>query len=317
MVGDQVADDRVLALLAEGHTVVLQGLHRLWPALIDFAGDLTTDLGHPVQINAYITPAGSQGFAAHYDTHDVFVLQVAGRKQWSVHEPVIHDPLPSQPWSERRVEVQARAAEPPTLRSTLAPGDALYLPRGYLHSADALGETTLHLTVGVHPLTRHHVVEAVAALAAGEPELRRSLPLAGADHGRELATAITAAVDALGAHLGTVSTDDLAHEVGARGVRAARPAPLDPIAQAEALADLDTDTRIVVRRNLRATVRVHDGEVELVLPDRTLRLPSSAGPTLDMVLGGAAMRVADLAALAEDALALARRLIRDGVVEAG
>ncbi len=33
----------------------------------------------PLQINAYLTPPGSQGFATHYDTHDVFVLQVDGR----------------------------------------------------------------------------------------------------------------------------------------------------------------------------------------------------------------------------------------------
>jgi lysine-specific demethylase/histidyl-hydroxylase NO66 len=77
LVGDQVADDRVLELFLDGHTVVLQGLHRLWPPLIDFAGALTTDLGHPVQVNAYVTPASSQGFSAHYDVHDVFVLQVS------------------------------------------------------------------------------------------------------------------------------------------------------------------------------------------------------------------------------------------------
>ena len=92
LIGDQVADDRVLALFADGHTIVLQGLHRLWPPLIDFAGALTTDLGHPVQINAYITPSSSQGFSAHYDVHDVFVLQVAGEKRWRIHAPVRQRP---------------------------------------------------------------------------------------------------------------------------------------------------------------------------------------------------------------------------------
>ena len=36
-----------------------------------------------MQINAYITPPENQGFAAHYDTHDVFVLQVSGSKRWT------------------------------------------------------------------------------------------------------------------------------------------------------------------------------------------------------------------------------------------
>ena len=109
-VADQVADDRVLELFLDGHTVVLQGLHRLWPPLIDFAGALTTELGHPVQVNAYVTPRSSQGFSAHYDVHDVFVLQVAGEKRWRIHEPVHPAPLRDQPWTDHRAAVEARAA---------------------------------------------------------------------------------------------------------------------------------------------------------------------------------------------------------------
>ena len=139
LIGDQVADDRVLSLFADGHTVVLQGLHRLWPPLIDFAGALTSDLGHPVQINAYITPPSSQGFSAHYDVHDVFVLQVAGEKRWRIHAPVRPDPLRDEPWTDHRAAVEERAAEAPLIDAVLRPGDALYLPRGYLHAAEALG----------------------------------------------------------------------------------------------------------------------------------------------------------------------------------
>ncbi len=79
----------MLAQLAGGATLVLQALHRTWPPLIRFGSDLAAELGHPVQINAYITPPENQGFAAHYDTHDVFVLQVAGSKRWTIHSPVI------------------------------------------------------------------------------------------------------------------------------------------------------------------------------------------------------------------------------------
>ena len=143
--------------------LVLQGLHRTWPPLVDFATDLASDLGHPVQVNAYITPPENRGFAAHYDVHDVFVLQVAGHKRWHVHEPVVLNPLPDQPWQQHRAAVAARAAEQPLIDVVLEPGDALYLPRGYLHSADALGEVSIHLTVGVHPVTRHHLVQQLVA----------------------------------------------------------------------------------------------------------------------------------------------------------
>ena len=86
----------MLRLFADGSTVVLQGLHRLWPPLIEFADQLAADLGHPTQVNAYVTPPSSRGFDAHYDVHDVFVLQVAGQKHWTIHEPVLRDPLRTQ-----------------------------------------------------------------------------------------------------------------------------------------------------------------------------------------------------------------------------
>src|SRR3954454_929663 len=66
-VSDQLRDDRVAALFADGHTVVLQGVHRTWAPVTELAEGLNADLGHPVQVNAYVTPASSTGFSAHYD----------------------------------------------------------------------------------------------------------------------------------------------------------------------------------------------------------------------------------------------------------
>ena len=60
-IADQAADDKVLAALADGSTLVLQGLHRTWPPLVDFSARLADELGHPVQVNAYVTPPQSPG----------------------------------------------------------------------------------------------------------------------------------------------------------------------------------------------------------------------------------------------------------------
>jgi hypothetical protein len=176
-IADQVADEAVGELFADGATAVLQGLHRTWPPIIELATQLALDLGHPVQVNAYITPPSSRGFAAHYDVHDVFVLQVAGEKRWTIHAPVLVSPLRSQVWQDRPNGGGGAAAEPPVLDAVLTPGDALYLPRGYLHSAEALGEVSVHLTVGVHSVTRFAVAEALLDAAADDPALRGSLPL--------------------------------------------------------------------------------------------------------------------------------------------
>src|SRR5690606_29453180 len=123
---------------ASGATIVLQGLHRTWPPRVGFTRALTRELGHPAQVNAYVTPASSRAFDAHYDVHDVFVLQIAGEKRWVIHEPVHALPFADEPWSQHADAVAVRAASDPAIDTVLRAGDALYLPRGWLHSATAL-----------------------------------------------------------------------------------------------------------------------------------------------------------------------------------
>jgi hypothetical protein len=129
-IADQVDDSKLTALFADGATLVLQALHRTWPPLIEFSQQLAAELGHAVQVNAYVTPPQSRGFDDHYDVHDVFVLQVSGEKRWRIHEPVHEAPLRDQPWTDRREAVAEAADSPPIIDEVLTPGDCLYLPRG-------------------------------------------------------------------------------------------------------------------------------------------------------------------------------------------
>ena len=102
---------KALALFDDGATVVFQGLHRYWPPLTRLVAELELELGHPCQANAYLTPPGAQGFDVHSDSHDVFVFQTAGSKQWEVHT--------------------ADGVEDVVLE----PGLSMYLPTGTPHAA--------------------------------------------------------------------------------------------------------------------------------------------------------------------------------------
>ncbi|GAA4751088.1 hypothetical protein GCM10023328_37540 [Modestobacter marinus] len=319
-VADQVSSDAVLRLFADGSTVVLQGLHRLWPPLIEFAGQLAADLGHPTQVNAYVTPPSSRGFSPHYDVHDVFVLQVAGEKHWTIHEPVLTDPLRTHPWADRADEVAAAAQRPPVIDAVLRPGDALYLPRGYLHSAVALGEISAHLTVGVHSVTRWGAVESaldlVRTLAADDPTLRGSLPL-GVDLADPAATTedVAAVLSGLQRWLGEVDPAAVADGLRARTWAQVRPAPVSPLAQSGALATLTADTVLQVRPLLRLQLREPaGGRVALVAGRRTHDLPASTHPALAALLDTGELKVGDLPGLdAADQLTLARRLVTEAI----
>ena len=126
---------KALAAFDDGATVVFQGLHRYWPPLTRLVAELELELGHPCQANAYLTPPGSQGFAVHSDSHDVFVFQTEGSKRWEVHTPDgVEDVL-------------------------LEPGLSMYLPTGTPHAARAQETVSLHVTLGINQLTWRGLVE--------------------------------------------------------------------------------------------------------------------------------------------------------------
>ncbi|GAA4467704.1 cupin domain-containing protein [Phytohabitans houttuyneae] len=317
-VRDQVLDERVLALYADGATLVLQGLHRIWPPLEEFARELGGQLRQPLQVNAYLTPAASQGFATHYDTHDVFVLQVAGRKRWRIHEPVLRDPLERQAWGGRADEVSAVAEGAPAIDEVLEPGDALYLPRGWLHSAQAQEGPTLHLTVGIKALTRYALVEALLELAAEDPRLRATLPY-GVDLAdpEQVEPELTETVEALRDWLAGAAPGPVAGRLRGHVYTQARPAPIRPLAQAEAIAALGPDDRVALRGGVRwRLAQEGDDKITLYAFDRTLTMPAGCALALRVLLAGGVSRVGDLPGLDtdEDRLVLTRRLLREAIV---
>ena len=315
-VADQIIDDKILQLYADGATLVLQGLQRIWPPLIEYARRLGDELNQPLQVNAYLTPAGNRGFATHYDTHDVFVLQVDGTKRWRIHPPVLPEPLERQAWGGRKDEVSATASGDPDLDVVLAPGDALYRPRGWLHSAEAQGRRSLHLTIGVRALTRYAIVEELLGLAVRDQRLRATLPF-GLDVADPdaIGPELTATVAALRDWLPTADPAEVAGRLRERAWPSSRPAPISPVAQLDFAARLTPDDRIAARPGLRRRL-TGDGpdHVVLRLADRTLRFPAFCEPALRMVLSGDRCRVGDLP-LDDDAdrLVLARRLLREAV----
>lgn len=299
-VADQLSDDRVFQHFRDGATIVLQGLHRLWPPLIGFGQQLAADLGHPVQINAYITPPQSRGFSDHYDVHDVFVVQISGEKRWQVRPPVLPVPLRSQPWTQRNTEVKLAAAEPALLEHTMGSGDVLYLPRGFLHAATALGETSIHLTVGVHPWTRHHLAgeltrQSLQTLAA-EPSVREALPV-----GVDLTGNLECVVDGLREQLIDVirrlPAQDLLTALAGQAQDAQRAEPFRPLAQHRAARQLPDDLPLRPRRHLaQRWSAAGDGKVELISRAGRITLTGQQADTVRDFLAGEGSTVGRLGA---------------------
>lgn len=322
-IGDQVSSEKVLAEFADGATLVLQGLHRTWPPIAEFTRRLSAELGHPCQVNAYITPASSRGFDPHYDVHDVFVLQISGEKHWVIHEPVHPDPLRDQPWSDHREAVATRAAGTPAIDATFRPGDALYLPRGWIHSATALGGISIHLTIGVAAYTRHEIVQEAIARAADAAALRASLPLgfdpADTDALRPIVEETIADLIAALEAGAPAATSAVSRSLSERWAKDTPAAPVRPLATTELIAALDgtdpADTVVTVRPGSHPRVATTEGTVAIRLPQKTVTLPAEASAAVRRLLSGEPVSAQDLPGLdAGSALVVVRRLLREGIV---
>ena len=289
---------RVFALFADGATIVLQGLHRYWEPVTRFNRALELELGHPCQVNAYITPPSAQGLALHDDPHDVFVLQAFGRKRWEVHaapgEPVRHP-----------------------LDARLDPGDCIYMPKGTPHAASTQETLSGHLTVGVHAATWRDAVGDVVGRAEREAGLDEPIPGGWTRDIDAFAAGLGERVDALRAALERVDVADVADARAERFLTNRGSLLRGALVDQQALDRLDDGTRLARRPGAVCELRMRDGRVVALLGDRRLTLPGWLEPAMRAIADADPFAVGDLAPTIPDGdsrAVLCRRLVREGLL---
>src|SRR5205823_12677252 len=135
----------------------------------------------------------SQGLAAHWDGHDILVLQIAGRKCWRIYDAPVALPTdlpptfaferarpPAAPGSFRHwiahPAPDAFGPEAPAGEIELRAGDLLYLPRGHGHEARTDETMSIHVTLGLYAVTWADLLcLAVHQVAQADVRFRRAL----------------------------------------------------------------------------------------------------------------------------------------------
>ena len=296
----------------DGATIVLSRAHDLFPALAALVRELQTELGWPCQTNVYLSPPGNRGFGSHYDTHDVFVLQVEGRKTFRFYAGGVE-----LPFSDERYDPESTGERVPGETIALGPGDTLYIPRGVLHDAIAEeGSPSLHVTLGVFPVVLRDVLrEAVQVAAERALELRRSVPRAGgatigADRlaTRLRALAATALEDGVIEEALARLGDDVAMDTLPDCAGALREAD-----DGRAVGD---ETALVVRAGIGAAASRRGTTLALRLPGEIIELEEPMATAVERLLVVGRGTPASLSGLdGTTRLALARRLLAHGVVD--
>ncbi len=132
--------------------LLFNNVEKISPLLLEWLTILARDLGLPNSTYArclvYATPDG-RGTAPHFDQNINFVLQLHGTKKWWIDpNSIIENPTERFTMNQDLAPELASYAigEMPTnmpedhQEISLSPGSMLFVPRGYWHATEAIGE---------------------------------------------------------------------------------------------------------------------------------------------------------------------------------
>lgn len=148
----------------EGATVLLRYVDQWHQGVRALARGLGEELGRQVEAFFFLTPPGTQGRPVHRDDADVLAIQLSGAKRWRVHG----GPADGN-WVPEREDGDVGE---PLLDTVLRPGEVLYVPRGFAHSARSVGdEPSAHLSLTIREVATANLYALAQALLTEGPEL--------------------------------------------------------------------------------------------------------------------------------------------------
>jgi cupin superfamily protein len=307
-----------------GATIVVQFLELRHQPVRTLCQSLTQDFSAGVHVNMYVTPPNAHALQTHFDAHDVFVLQVHGAKHWRIYDPPIRLPLEAQAEPRRsgnqRCGPDGQAAHgrrKPMHELTLHQGDMVYIPRGFLHDATSTDSLSVHLTVGITPVTwLAAIISAVEMIGETDPRFREALPPGFArskvisreaeTHLREL---IEVAVERLPAK-------DAIRFASQRVASSSPPSLEGHLMDLEAEPRINLHTIVSRRPDINPTLSCEGSAVRLTFHGKALRMAIHAEPALQFIVSADKFTPAGLPGELSDSarLVLVRRLVREGLL---
>lgn len=185
----RINPDLLSQRLDEGCTLVFDAINEASFQVGQLAQDVARVFAARGQTNLYASFGETPGFSPHWDSRDVFAVQVEGEKSWKVFRPHRVDPLYR--------DFHDREAEPGELwwEGTLSQGDVLFVPRGWWHEVRSIGTPSLHLTVGADPVTGLDYLSWIIDRLRNFDVFRAELPKENISEGRSAEDALRAVLD--------------------------------------------------------------------------------------------------------------------------
>jgi hypothetical protein len=264
------------------------------------------------QTNIYLSPAHAQGFGTHFDSHDVFVLQVAGSKIWTLNDTLIELPLHGQKFEKDR-----HSPGPPTCELTIRAGDLFYCPRGLFHAARSTDEISLHITLGLMGKTWADVmVEAVSAACLSSPAFRANLPAGFADADFDPAQAEAKFRSLIADFARSAELGPVLERFAQDFVTSRRPHLSGALEELGDASPVTIGTAVEPRPHLIYRLRQDGDKIELLFGSAIIAFPAFVRDSLQFALQAQRFVVGDVPGRLDDAgkLVLVRRLIKEGLL---
>ncbi|MFC3124863.1 cupin domain-containing protein [Pseudoroseomonas globiformis] len=201
---------RVAHWVAQGASIVMNDVDSLTPGLTAVSEALEGAGLGKAQGNVYISWQSHKAFPTHFDTHDVWAVQVEGEKTWNIWEgraewPIAHPVFNFPREHHERARGKLRGAV------TVKAGDLLYLPRGWYHDALAEAPSSVHIAYGVHAPLGMDLVNMLLERVLYDAEFRKPLPRQ--DGSAAAKFALTSRANQLGQRLVELTRDPKVMEV--------------------------------------------------------------------------------------------------------
>lgn len=302
------------AALSGGSTLVIREAHLRLPQIAVLASELAHLLDLEVRANLYLTPPESQGFAPHFDHHDVLAMQLLGQKHWSLFPRIDRSPISQALLSKpQQILLHTVFGHDPKQFSTedeqsieVAVGDLLFVPRGVPHQARAGGGATLHCTFALLHPSRAEVISLASFAASGGSAAMtdrwdRAVPV---HHSSQV-------------ELGHLEQVDYAFQLLRQASRV--PLPSRFLRTICMLGSVTRSTKVERRPGIRPWMGLVDGTKQFVFGAERYWVPTELEATFEFLARETAFVVADLpfGGNGSDQVDLCCDLVRRGLLQLG
>lgn len=302
----------------DGATLVLENAERYDVAVAGFLDRLSAELCFSTRANVYFSQPRQQGYQNHYDTHDFFILQVEGEKEWFIFPATVEEPL----FVQKHHGITPPPQSEVVMRCTLRKGDVLYVPKGMWHYACATEQPSVHLTIALFQRTGIDFLTWLVDELRDDVTFRRRFPLVTREElpsERDAPHPFSAHVEALATALTTRLRDHTLAERYTQFVFASLPRHL-PFGFPGQVYEHDLSPSTTLAVTHRAFLKQRDGStVSYTGYARVLRFDASLERVVDQIfasacVSGDVLRTTNPAITEETILAVLKLLAAHGFV---